>query len=169
MELVKKIESLNILKKISIVLLGTLLLTISAKIKIPFYPVPMTMQTFVVLFLGISFGWKIGLATISLYLLRLWFFALLLPYSHHNPATAVPNLDAVSPTTVLGEDADIGHTPAGGLTLSQNEKRRRDGYQLSVFYTIYFRTTSRRGTRTACIDPIEPRLRSSKHGDLTCL
>eukprot|EP01048_Picozoa_sp_COSAG05_P044058 COSAG05_NODE_24745_length_222_cov_242.373984_2_plen_61_part_01 len=41
-------------------------------------------------------------------------------------------LDAVSPTTVLGEDADIGHTPAGGLTLSQNEKRRRDGYQLSV-------------------------------------
>ena len=34
-------------------------------------------------------------------------------------------LDAVSPTTVLGEDADIGRTPAGGLTLSQNEKRRR--------------------------------------------
>ena len=70
MELVKKIESLNILKKISIILLGTLLLTISAKIKIPFYPVPMTMQTFVVLFLGISFGWKIGLATISLYLFQ---------------------------------------------------------------------------------------------------
>ena len=63
-------------------------------------------------------------------------------------------LDAVSPTTVLGEDADIGHTPAGGLTLSQNEKRRRDGYQLSVFYTISFRTTSGRGARTACIDPL---------------
>ena len=37
-------------------------LTISAKLKIPFYPVPMTMQTFVVLFLGMAFGYKIGLA-----------------------------------------------------------------------------------------------------------
>ena len=49
-------------------LLGTLLLTISAKIKIPFYPVPMTMQTFVVVLMGVTFGWKIGVATISLYL-----------------------------------------------------------------------------------------------------
>ena len=45
-------------------------MTISAKLKIPFYPVPMTMQTFVVLLLGISFGYKIGLATVSLYLLE---------------------------------------------------------------------------------------------------
>jgi biotin transport system substrate-specific component len=45
-------------------------LTISAKLKIPFYPVPMTMQTFVVLFLGIAFGYKIGLATVGLYLLE---------------------------------------------------------------------------------------------------
>ena len=68
MELVKKIESLNILKKISIVLFGTLLLTISAKIKVPFYPVPMTMQTFVVVLIGITLGWKLGLATIFAYL-----------------------------------------------------------------------------------------------------
>jgi Uncharacterized conserved protein len=52
------------------ILLGSITLTISAKIKIPFYPVPMTMQTFVVLFLGISLGYKIGLATIGLYLLE---------------------------------------------------------------------------------------------------
>ena len=45
-------------------------LTISAKLKIPFYPVPMTMQTFVVLFLGIAFGYKIGLASIAVYLLE---------------------------------------------------------------------------------------------------
>ena len=51
-------------------MLGSIALTISAKIKIPFYPVPMTMQTFVVLFLGISLGYKIGLATIGLYLLE---------------------------------------------------------------------------------------------------
>ena len=68
MELVKKIESLNILKKISIVLFGTLLLTISAKIKVPFYPVPMTMQTFVVVLIGITLGWKLGLTTIFIYL-----------------------------------------------------------------------------------------------------
>ena len=68
MELVKKIESAKILKKISIVLFGTLLLTISAKIKVPFYPVPMTMQTFVVVLIGITLGWKLGLATVIAYL-----------------------------------------------------------------------------------------------------
>ena len=68
MEAIKKIELNKIAKVILIAALGTLLLTISAKIKIPFYPVPMTMQTFVVLFLGITLGPKIGLLTISLYL-----------------------------------------------------------------------------------------------------
>ena len=49
-------------------MIGSIILAISSKIKIPFYPVPMTMQTFVVLLIGIMFGWKMGLATISLYL-----------------------------------------------------------------------------------------------------
>ena len=70
MNLVKYRLNTNILKTILLVFIGTILLTISAKIKIPFYPVPMTMQTFVVLFLGISFGYKIGLATVGLYLLE---------------------------------------------------------------------------------------------------
>ena len=68
MEIAKKITTSKYIKYITIIFLGTVLLTISAKIKIPFYPVPMTMQTFVVLFLGISFGYKIGVATILLYL-----------------------------------------------------------------------------------------------------
>ena len=68
MEAIKKIELNKIAKIILISLLGTLLLTISAKIKIPFYPVPMTMQTFVVILLGITLGAKIGLLTVSLYL-----------------------------------------------------------------------------------------------------
>ena len=68
MENIKTLPSQKIIKYLLIVFLGSLLLTISAKIKIPFYPVPMTMQTFVVLLMGITFGWKIGLATISLYL-----------------------------------------------------------------------------------------------------
>ena len=70
MEAIKKIELNKIIKIVLITILGTLLLTISAKIKIPFYPVPMTMQTFVVLFLGLAFGYKIGLATVTLYLLE---------------------------------------------------------------------------------------------------
>ena len=68
MEAIKKIEINKISKIILIAFLGTLLLTISAKIKIPFYPVPMTMQTFIVLFLGIILGSKIGMLTVSLYL-----------------------------------------------------------------------------------------------------
>ena len=68
MELIKEIKQIKILKNLFIALIGTVILAISAKIKIPFYPVPMTMQTFVVLFLGIALGWKLGVATISLYL-----------------------------------------------------------------------------------------------------
>ena len=45
-------------------------LTISAKLKIPFYPVPMTMQTFVVLLIGVLFGWRLGGTIIIFYLLE---------------------------------------------------------------------------------------------------
>jgi len=70
MELIKTISNNKVIKIFLISLIGSVLLTISAKIKIPFYPVPMTMQTFVVLFLGISFGYKVGVTTIFLYLLE---------------------------------------------------------------------------------------------------
>ena len=70
MELTKNLTQTKIIKSLLAIVLGSLALTISAKIKIPFYPVPMTMQTFVVLFLGISLGYKIGLATIGLYLIE---------------------------------------------------------------------------------------------------
>ena len=68
MEIVKSLQNQKVLKYFLIVFFGSILLTISAKIKIPFYPVPMTMQTFVVLLMGLTFGWRIGVATISLYL-----------------------------------------------------------------------------------------------------
>ena len=70
METVKLIQNNKIIKNAIIVFLGTILLTISAKVKIPFYPVPMTMQTFVVIFLGMCLGYKLGLATVSLYLIE---------------------------------------------------------------------------------------------------
>ena len=68
MEYVKNFKHSKIIKNLFIALIGTIILAISSKIKIPFYPVPMTMQTLVVLIIGIGFGWKLGVATISLYL-----------------------------------------------------------------------------------------------------
>ena len=70
MDSVKNIIAISFLKKTLIVLLGTILLAISSKIKIPFYPVPMTMQTFVVIFFGIAFGWKLAMTTIVLYIFQ---------------------------------------------------------------------------------------------------
>ena len=95
MELVKKIESVSILKKISLVLVGTLLLTISAKINVPFYPVPMTMQTFVVVLIGITFGWKLGLATIFAYLFE---GAIGLPVFAGTPEKGIGIIYMVGPT-----------------------------------------------------------------------
>ena len=68
MEFVKSFKQTKILKYIFIALIGSIILAISSKVKIPFYPVPMTMQTLVVLMIGIGFGWKLGVATIALYL-----------------------------------------------------------------------------------------------------
>ena len=58
----------KLLKYVFFALIGSIVLAISSKIKIPFYPVPMTMQTLVILLIGACFGWRLGVATISLYL-----------------------------------------------------------------------------------------------------
>jgi len=52
----------------AIAVAGSLLLTLSAKTQIPFYPVPMTMQTFVIMVLGMALGPRLGTATVLLYL-----------------------------------------------------------------------------------------------------
>ena len=48
---------------------GVCLLTLSAKLQVPFYPVPMTMQTLVVLMIGMAYGRVLGTATVVAYLL----------------------------------------------------------------------------------------------------
>jgi len=68
MELVKSLKQSKIIKYAFLALLGSIILAVSSKIKIPFYPVPMTMQTLAVLVIGVLFGWKLGIATIILYL-----------------------------------------------------------------------------------------------------
>jgi len=57
-----------LLRKALLVFGGSLLLTMSAKINVPFYPVPMTMQTFTVIVIGAAFGWRLGAATVLFYL-----------------------------------------------------------------------------------------------------
>ena len=68
MEFVKNFRQTKLIKYLFIALLGSIILAISSKIKIPFYPVPMTMQTLVVLMIGASFGWRLGVTTVTLYL-----------------------------------------------------------------------------------------------------
>jgi biotin transport system substrate-specific component len=56
-------------RNVTLAFVGVLALTISAKLQIPFWPVPMTMQTYVVLVLGMAYGMRLGSATIASYLL----------------------------------------------------------------------------------------------------
>lgn len=58
----------SMLRNIIIVAAASLLITLSAKVAIPFYPVPMTMQTFVVIGLGLALGPRLGLAAVAFYL-----------------------------------------------------------------------------------------------------
>jgi len=115
MELTKNITQTKIIKSVLAIILGSIALTISAKIKIPFYPVPMTMQTFVVLFLGVSLGYKIGLASVGLYLLE---GILGLPVFSNSPEKGVGLIYFTGPT--MGYL--IGFLTAGYLASKVNSK-----------------------------------------------
>ena len=127
MELIKQNSQTKIFKSLIVIFLGSLLLTLSAKVKIPFYPVPMTMQTFVVLFLGISFGYKIGLATIGLYLVE---GIIGLPVFSNSPEKGVGLVYFTGPT--MGYL--IGFLPAvffaGYLKLDDWMKKENGGFKL---------------------------------------
>jgi biotin transport system substrate-specific component len=56
------------LRAVTLVALGTALLTLSAKINLPLPYVPMTLQTLVVLMIGAGYGWRLGAATMIAYL-----------------------------------------------------------------------------------------------------
>ena len=70
MEIINKIGVSNQIKNILLTVFGTLILTLSAKVQTPLAQVPVTMQTFAVLFLGMAFGYKIATATVILYLIE---------------------------------------------------------------------------------------------------
>ena len=62
-------QQVSIIGKLIVLLLGVAILSLSAHFKVPFYPVPMTLQTLVVLLIGMSYGLHLGGATILSYLL----------------------------------------------------------------------------------------------------
>ena len=57
-----------ILRTVLLALFGSLLLWASAKVQVPFYPVPMTFQGAVVLLIGIAYGPRLAAGTLLLYL-----------------------------------------------------------------------------------------------------
>lgn len=60
----------HLLTGLVITVLGTILMTISAKVQIPFIAVPATFQGMTVAILAAAFGWRIGVATIALYIVE---------------------------------------------------------------------------------------------------
>lgn len=62
-------SAVRFLTVVAAVLFGVCLLTLSAKVQVPFWPVPMTMQTLVVLMLGMAYGSRLGAGTVVAYLL----------------------------------------------------------------------------------------------------
>ena len=58
------------IKNIFLILFGTLLLAVSSKVQVPFWPVPMPMQTFVVLVISMAYGWKLSFLTLIAYLIE---------------------------------------------------------------------------------------------------
>lgn len=53
-----------------LVIAGSLLLWLSAKIRVPFYPVPMTLQTLALFLIAASYGSRLAVATVGLYLIE---------------------------------------------------------------------------------------------------
>lgn len=59
---------LSLLKQVLMVLGGALAIAIAAQISVPMFPVPMTLQTLAILLVGLSFGARLGAATLIVYL-----------------------------------------------------------------------------------------------------
>jgi biotin transport system substrate-specific component len=51
-------------------LAGSALITLCTQISLPLFPVPMTLQTFAVFLIGLTYGWRLGGITVALYLLE---------------------------------------------------------------------------------------------------
>ena len=88
-------EGAGYLRPAVLAVVGVMLLTLSAKLQVPFYPVPMTLQTLVVLLIGAAYGWRLGAATVALYLAQGFFGA---PVFANTPPVAAGPLYFMGPT-----------------------------------------------------------------------
>ena len=59
-----------LVRNVTLAVFGSALMWLSAKVQVPLYPVPITMQTLVLLVLGVAYGPRLGAATMILYLLE---------------------------------------------------------------------------------------------------
>ena len=62
--------TLSYIRNIILIVFGSLLLAISSKLQVPFWPVPMTMQTFVVFLIGMTYGMRLSFITLLAYILE---------------------------------------------------------------------------------------------------
>lgn len=85
----------SLVRNILLVVGGSLALIISAKVQVPWWPVPMTMQTFMVLVIGMSFGWRLGALTVIAYLAQ---GALGLPVFANSPERGIGLAYMAGPT-----------------------------------------------------------------------
>jgi biotin transport system substrate-specific component len=83
------------LSQFALVALGACLLTLSAKTQVPAWPVPMTMQTYVVLVIGMAYGTRLAVATVLAYLVA---GALGLPVFAGTPAKGIGLAYMIGPT-----------------------------------------------------------------------
>lgn len=84
------------LKKVALVLLGALFIAAAAKITVPMWPVPVSLQTLAILLVGFAMGSRMGAATVIVYL-----------------AQGAMGLPVFTPTTLPGVAGLMG--PTGGF------------------------------------------------------
>jgi biotin transport system substrate-specific component len=86
------------LKKVALVLLGALFIAAAAKVTVPMWPVPVSLQTLAILLVGFAMGSRLGAATVIVYL-----------------AQGAMGLPVFTPTTLPGIAGLIG--PTGGFLI----------------------------------------------------
>ena len=129
MEFTRNLKHTKLIKYIFVALLGSIILATSSKIKIPFYPVPMTMQTLIVLIIGIGFGWKLGVATVTLYLFE---GIIGLPVFSGSPEKGVGLVYFTGPT--------MGYLLGFIITVYVSGKFIYDNNIISTFLKLFFAT-----------------------------
>jgi biotin transport system substrate-specific component len=88
-------EKLTFIRAVILAFVGTLALTLEAKIQIPLYPVKISLQPFVSILLGCLYGRNLAVATVALYLLE---GALGLPVFQGTPDRGIGLAYMVGPT-----------------------------------------------------------------------